>query len=399
MQQADTLIIGGGIIGLATAYRLQERRAGAQVVVLEKEAAVAQHQSGRNSGVLHSGIYYAPGSLKAATCRAGRRAMETFCRHEGIPMETCGKVIVAVDEADIPRLERIWERGQANGVPCRIISAAQLREMEPHAAGIRAIHVPSAGIVDFAQVCARLAARITERGGRIVTSARVTALRHDRTGMVADTTAGAFAGRTVVNCAGLHSDRVTRMSGETPPAKIVPFRGEFYALRARARHLCQTLIYPVPDPSFPFLGAHFTRTISGEVECGPNAVLAFAREGYGKADLHPRDLIESLTYSGFLRLAARHWRVGLAEMFRSFSTVAFARALQRLVPAVTPADLVPVRSGVRAQALRPDGTLVDDFLIVAGDRVVNVCNAPSPAATASLHIADTILDRLGELSQ
>lgn len=394
MQTSDVAIIGGGIVGLATAYRLTQRFPQARLVLLEKEADLAHHQTGHNSGVLHSGIYYKPGSLKAINCRAGKRAMEDFCRQEGIAFDICGKVIVAVDERDLPALERIYDRGQANGVDCTLIERERLAELEPHAAGIRAIHVPEAGIVDYSQVCQKLAEHVRRRDGRIVHSARVTAMREADGQMVVQTAAGDFSARYVVNCAGLQCDRVTRLSGQDPAMKIIPFRGEYFELKPSAHRLCRNLIYPTPDPNFPFLGVHFTRMIGGGVECGPNAVLAFAREGYRKRDVNLRDLTEALTYRGFLKLAAKYWRTGLGEMWRSVSKGAFVRALQRLVPEIQAADLVSAPAGVRAQAVAPDGSMVDDFLIQETEHVVNVCNAPSPAATASLNIGSLIVDKL-----
>jgi (S)-2-hydroxyglutarate dehydrogenase len=394
MQVSDVAIIGGGIVGLATAYQLTQRFPHARLVLLEKEAELAQHQTGHNSGVLHSGIYYKPGSLKALNCRAGKQAMESFCRREEIAFDICGKVIVAVDDRDLPALARIYERGQANGIDCTLVERERLAELEPHAAGIRAIHVPEAGIVDYAQVCQKLAERVRQHEGRIVNSARVTAMRESDGQMVVQTTRGDFPARYVANCAGLQCDRVTRLSGQDPAVKIIPFRGEYYELKPSARRLCRNLIYPTPDPNFPFLGVHFTRMIGGGVECGPNAVLAFAREGYRKTDVNLRDLADSLTYRGFLKLAAKYWRTGLGEMWRSLSKRAFVRALQRLVPEIRAADLIAAPSGVRAQAVAPDGTMVDDFLIQQTDRVVNVCNAPSPAATASLNIGAMIVDKL-----
>ncbi len=282
MQVSDVAIIGGGIVGLATAYQLTRRFPHARLVLLEKEPELARHQTGHNSGVLHSGIYYKPGSLKAINCRAGKRAMEEFCRQEGIAFDICGKVIVAIDERDLPALENIYQRGQANGVACELIGRDRLVDLEPHAAGIRAIHVPEAGIVDYTQVCQKLAEHVRRHDAQIVNSARVTALREEPDRIVVHTTAGDFAARLVVNCAGLHSDRVTRYSGQDPQVKIIPFRGEYYELTPSARHLCRNLIYPTPDPNFPFLGVHFTRLIGGGVECGPNAVLALAREGYSQ---------------------------------------------------------------------------------------------------------------------
>jgi L-2-hydroxyglutarate oxidase len=393
-RQADVVIIGGGIVGMATAYRLCERKPGTRVVVLEKERDLAPHQTGHNSGVLHSGIYYKPGSLKAVNCREGKRAMEAFCEREGVPFDICGKVIVAVDESELPRLERIYERGQANGVKCEVIDAARLRELEPHSAGIRAIHVPEAGIVDYRRVCERMAEIVREAGGEVLTGAKVYAVSPQSERVVVGSVAGNVEAKLAVNCAGLHSDRVAGLAGTKPKAKIVPFRGEYFELKPEAEHLCRNLIYPVPDPSFPFLGVHFTRMIHGGVECGPNAVLAFAREGYTKTRVNLRDLAESLSYPGFLRMARKHWRMGLGEMWRSVSKAAFVRALQRLMPEIRAEHLKPAPAGVRAQLLARDGSLVDDFLIEETGRLVSVLNAPSPAATSSLNIGNLVVDRL-----
>jgi L-2-hydroxyglutarate oxidase LhgO len=391
---ADVLVIGGGIVGLATAYQLTLRFPNLHVVVLEKEAQIGSHQSSHNSGVLHSGIYYRPGSLRSICCRAGKKDMESFCRAQDIPYEICGKVIVAVRKSELPALDRLLERGRLNGVQCEMIGPERLRELEPHAAGLRAIHVSEAGIVDYQLVCQRLARLVMERDGQIRTTALVTGMtpRPDR--MIVHATSGDVEGRYVVNCAGLYSDRVTAMSGHQPEAMIVPFRGEYYILRSSAQSLCRHLIYPVPDSRFPFLGVHFTRRIDGRVECGPNAVLAFAREGYGKTDVNLGELFETLSYPGFLQLARKHWRMGLAEMWRSLNKQAFVRALQQLIPAIQAEDLEPTQSGVRAQALARDGSLIDDFLIWDTERVINIGNAPSPAATASLNIAQAIVDRL-----
>lgn len=396
MLSADVAIIGGGIVGLATGYELARQFPGKKIVLLEKEAGLAEHQTGRNSGVIHSGIYYKPGSLKAVNCREGRQALVRFCQAEGVAHEICGKVIVALEERELPLLERIFERGQANGVKCEIITPERLHELEPHAAGIRAVHVPEAGIVDFKGVCRRLAAHIEQAGGTILTNARVTAMRPDSNGTIVVSQAGEVAAKCVVNCAGLYCDRVTEMSGMKPDAKIVPFRGEYYELIPAAEHLCRNLIYPVPDPAFPFLGVHFTRMALGGVECGPNAVLAFAREGYHLGDVNLRDLTESLTYPGFLRMAARNWKMGMGELWRSISKGAFVKSLRRLVPEIRAEHLHPSPAGVRAQALARDGSLVDDFAILESDRVVNVLNAPSPAATASLNIGRLIVDRLAK---
>lgn len=394
MTTFDLAVVGGGIVGLATAYQFTQRFPSRRVVVLEKEARVADHQTGHNSGVLHSGIYYKPGSLKATNCRAGKKAMEAFCAAEGIAHDICGKVIVAVTEADLPALDAIFARGQANGINCTLIDKARLAELEPHAAGVRAIHVPEAGIVNYRQVCERLVEKVRQAGGEILLRARVTAVKHHADGVTVVSSAGDRTARQLVNCAGLHSDRVAKLTGVKPGCQIVPFRGEYFELKPVARKLCRNLIYPTPDPQFPFLGVHFTRMIDGSVECGPNAVLAFGREGYRFWSVNPRDLFGTLTYRGFVRMALKHWRMGLGEMWRSLNKAAFVRALQRLVPDIRAEDLETAPAGIRAQAVAPDGGLVDDFLIVDGDRVVNVCNAPSPAATASLQIGATVVDRL-----
>jgi L-2-hydroxyglutarate oxidase len=394
MTMFDLAVVGGGIVGLATAYQFTQRFPGRRVVVLEKESRVAEHQTGHNSGVLHTGIYYKPGSLKAINCRAGKKAMEAFCAAEGIAHEICGKVIVAVTEAEMPALQRIYERGQANEITCELIDQARLADLEPHAAGVRAVHVPEAGIVNYRQVCERLAEKVREAGGEIVFQARVTAVRHHPDGVCVLSSVGEHNARQLVNCAGLHSDRVAKLTGVQPGCQIVPFRGEYFELKPAARKLCRNLIYPTPDPQFPFLGVHFTRMIDGSVECGPNAVLAFGREGYRFFDVNLRDLFGTLTYRGFARMALKHWRMGVGEVWRSLNKAAFVRALQRLVPEIRAEDLESAPAGIRAQAVAPDGGLVDDFLIVEGDRVVNICNAPSPAATASLHIGKTVVDRL-----
>ncbi len=394
METSELIVIGGGIVGLATAYRFLEHYPEKSVVVLEKESVVAKHQTGRNSGVLHSGVYYRPGSMRAQNCRTGKEAMEDFCRREGLPYERCGKVIVAVEERGLPQLDKIMINGTANGVRCERIDAARLREIEPHCAGIAAVHVPDAGIVDYAQVARRLAEIVVERGSRVVTNARATAIRRDAGQAVVETTAGEFAAQQVVNCTGLYSDRVTRLSGVTPAIRILPFRGEFYLLKPEAHHLVKGLIYPVADPNFPFLGVHFTKLIHGGFECGPNAVLAWAREGYRHSDINLRDIAEWLAFPGFWRMAAKHWRMGFEEMWRSFSKPAFVRALQKLIPEIRSEQLDWAPAGVRAQAVTPGGVIMDDWVIEETDRVINVENAPSPAATASLNIGRLIVDRL-----
>jgi L-2-hydroxyglutarate oxidase len=394
MERANVVVIGGGIVGLASAFRLTRKYPDRRVTVLEKEPVVAAHQTGHNSGVIHSGIYYKPGSLKARNCREGKKAMEAFCAEEGIPFETCGKVIVATSEAELPGLRKLLERGEANGVNCEAIGRERLRELEPHVSGLLAIHVKEAGIVNYTRVCERLAERVTQAGGKVVTSARVVAIRKSASSVTIESTAGAFEAEYAVNCAGLQSDRITAMSGVRPPAKIVPFRGEYYELAPEAEHLCRNLIYPVPDPNFPFLGVHFTRMVGGGVECGPNAVLALAREGYKWSQFNARDLAEVLAYSGFRRMIAKHWRMASFEVWRSLNKAAFTRALQRLVPEIRGSHLHAAPAGIRAQALTPQGDLVDDFLIEESPRMVNVCNAPSPAATASLSIGAHVVETL-----
>jgi (S)-2-hydroxyglutarate dehydrogenase len=394
MESSDIAIIGGGIVGLATALHLTERHPQKSVVVLEKEAELAQHQTGRNSGVLHSGIYYKPGSLKALNCRTGLRSMVEFCREEGVAHEICGKVIVATSEPELERLQRLFERGRENGIRCEIIGPERLRELEPQCAGIRAIHVLDTGIADFKGVCRRMAEKIAERGHRIVTSAKVQSLEEREAECVIGTTAGDFRARYLVNCAGLYSDRVSALSGESPPVKILPFRGEYFELTEAAPALCRNLIYPVPDPRFPFLGVHLTRMIDGGTHCGPNAVLAMAREGYRKTDFNVGEVAEMFSYPGFYRMASRHWRMGFEEMWRSVNKKAFVRALQRLVPEIREEHLKPSPAGVRAQAVARDGALSDDFVIVERRRAVHVLNAPSPAATSALSIGASIAESL-----
>ena len=395
--KTDVCIIGGGIVGLATAYRICARFPKKKIVVLEKENSLATHQTGHNSGVLHSGIYYKPGSLKAVNCRKGKKAMEEFCNEQGIEHELCGKIIVALNEEEIPRMEKIYERGRANGVRCEIIPRERILEIEPHAAGIRAIHVPECGIVNYRQVCERMGELISEaNGNEILLGQEASEISEAGNGLLVGTGQAEIETEFLINCGGLHSDRVTRMGGNEPPAKIIPFKGEYYELGEDARHLCRHLIYPVPDPQFPFLGVHFTRMINGSVECGPNAVLAFGREAYGKLDLNLGDLLESLGYSGFRKMALKHWKMGLGEMWRSFNKGAFVRALQRLIPEIEGKHLDAAPAGIRAQAVSPAGDMVDDFLIKEDERVVNVCNAPSPAATASLNIGEAIVDKLAE---
>lgn len=387
-------VIGGGIVGLATAHRIALDHPDAEVTVLEKESQVAAHQTGHNSGVIHAGVYYKPGSLKARLCRAGSRSMVDFCGEHGIPVQICGKLIVAADEAELPRLRALHERAVANGLPVRMLTADEAREHEPHVRCVAALHVASTGIVDFTAVCAMLAALAEKGGAQIRVGARVTGVAERAGEQVVETTAGTFIADVLVNCAGLHADRVARLAGVAPPARIIPFRGEYYELRPDRRDLVRGLIYPVPDPQFPFLGVHLTRMIDGSVHAGPNAVLALAREGYSWGRINPRDIADLATYSGLWRLGRRHLRYGLTEARRSLSRRRFAESLGRLVPQITVEDLVRTEAGVRAQAVGPDGALVDDFLIVSRGRQVHVLNAPSPAATSSLEIAKHIVAQL-----
>lgn len=391
--RCNVLVIGGGIVGLAVALEITRCFPRLRILLLEKEDRVARHQSGRNSGVIHSGVYYKPGTLKARLCITGARAMVEFCREHRIPHEVCGKVIVATSPEELPPLEELLRRGQANGLSgLRLIGPDELREIEPHAAGVQALVVPSTGITDYAAVCEKYAQMISAQGGTILTSAAVTAIRRPSGDIIVETSRGAFAAASVINCAGLFSDRVSQMAGDSPAARIVPFRGEYYDLVPQRASLVHALIYPVPDPRFPFLGVHFTRRINGRVDAGPNAVLALKREGYSHFDVSLRDVAASLAFPGFWRMTAKHWRSGLSEFHRSLSKRAFVESLQKLVPEVDEADLVPGGSGVRAQAVRGNGTLVDDFQFVRSAKILHVLNVVSPAATASLAIAKTIVD-------
>jgi len=387
----DLAVVGGGIVGLATARALLADRPDLRLVVLEKEARLASHQTGHNSGVIHSGIYYKPGSHKAHLCVEGARLMKAFCAEHGIRVDPIGKVIVATSEAELPRLQTLFERGNANGVEgLRLIDKNELREIEPHAAAIRAIHSPTTSIVDYGEVAQAIARELLTRGTVIRTSARVTGILPTGDGFDLATASGPIQARHLVNCAGLYSDVVARMAGARPGGRIVPFRGEYYMIRPERHDLVRGLIYPVPDPEFPFLGVHFTRTVHGEVEAGPNAVLAFAREGYRFGRIHVRELAGTLGYSGFWSMARRYWRMGSYEMYRSLSKAAFVQALQRLMPAIGPNDITPGGAGVRAQAVAEDGSLVDDFRIARSEGAIHVLNAPSPAATASLAIGGHI---------
>lgn len=393
----SVVIIGGGVVGLGVALEITRRFPDLRLLLLEKEDRVARHQSGHNSGVIHSGVYYKPGSMKARLCVTGAAAMIEFCREHGIAHEVCSKVIVATQADELPRLEELRKRGEANGLTgLRMIGPEELREIEPHATGLQAMVVPSTGITDYARVCEKYAELISARGGTVLTSAAATGIRRLPGEIVVETAKGAFSTAALINCAGLHADRISRMAGDEPGVMIVPFRGEYYDLTPERASLVRALIYPVPDPRFPFLGVHFTRRITGRVDAGPNAVLALAREGYRHTDINVRDLASALAFPGFWRMARQHWRNGLDEWHRSLSKPAFVRALQRLLPEVGDKDLVPGGSGVRAQALKPDGALVDDFQFVPSGKVLHVLNVPSPAATASLSIGKAIVDMAAE---
>ena len=395
----DCAIIGGGIVGLATGVALGRSNPRVRIVVFEKESDFATHQTGRNSGVIHSGIYYKPGSFKARFARAGSRSMVEFCREHAIKHVVCGKVIVATCAAELPLLDRLFQRGLDNELPVKKLSADELNEIEPHVHGLAGLQVATTGSVDYRAVCAKLVELIRQQGGVVVLGTAVIGVREVNGTHYIETTQGKQAARFLVNCAGLHSDRVAKLAGLDPRARIVPFRGEYYELVPEKRHLVKTLIYPVPNPDFPFLGVHFTRMIDGSVHAGPNAVLAFKREGYHKTDFSLRDTWETLTYPGFWKLARKNMGEGLMEIRRSFSKALFVRSLQRLIPEIQASDVMPTHAGVRAQALLPDGGLVDDFLFVEARNAVHVCNAPSPAATASLEIAQAIVERLPNLHQ
>ena len=389
----DVLIVGGGIVGLATALKLLQARPRTRLVLVEKEPAPARHQTGNNSGVIHSGLYYKPGSLKAANCRAGYQQLLDFCRTESIPHEICGKVVVATDPLELPRLEELRRRGVANGLDgLRSLSTDEIREIEPHCAGIQGLWVPQTGIVDYSAVAAKYAEKIQCLGGEIVFGQKIISIRRrsETSSVEIASDRQAWSGRVLVTCGGLHSDRLARQTHPDLPLRITPFRGEYYVLEPHACRLVRNLIYPVPDPAFPFLGVHFTRMIQGGVECGPNAVLALGREAYRKTQFNLRDTLETLLWPGFRIVARKYWRTGLGEFKRSFSKSAFVQALQRLIPEISASDLKPGGAGIRAQACDRDGRLLDDFDIRRDGNILHVCNAPSPAATASLAIGTTL---------
>jgi len=395
----DIAIVGAGIVGLAVGRELLHRNPDCRLLILEKEGQVAAHQTGHNSGVIHSGIYYKPGSLKARLCVHGAAAMLEFVRAHGIPYEQCGKVVVATQPEEIPRLQELYERGTANGVPGLrwLADAGAVREIEPHAAGLCGLHVPTTAITDFKMVAEQLARLITAAGGMVRLNAAVASITHTAEELILKTLSGEFRTKYLVNCAGLHSDRVARMTGADLNVRIVPFRGEYYEIAPEKHHLVRGLIYPVPDPRFPFLGVHFTRRIHGGIEAGPNAVLALKREGYTRTSFSLQDSFASLSYGGFWKMAARYWANGMGELYRSWSKSAFTAALRKLLPELSQEDIHPAGAGVRAQALDKNGKLVDDFLFVHGSRAIHVCNVPSPAATASLKIAEVVVDAISDM--
>ena len=394
-RSADLLIIGGGIVGLATALEAVTRFPELRLVLLEKETQVAAHQTGHNSGVIHSGLYYRTGSLKAKNCVAGAASMKQFCRDHEIPFEECGKLVVATSVEEVPRLEQLHQRGIANGVPgLRMLGREEFREVEPHCDGVCALHVPSTGIVDYIAVAHKYVELIECAGGEIVCRAKVTGLRRDGDANVVESTAGAFHATHLINCAGLYSDQIAKLAGVQLDLQIIPFRGEYYEVRRERRHLIKNLIYPVPDPRFPFLGVHFTRRVNGSVEAGPNALLAFRREGYTGTSADLSEAVEMLSFDGFWRMARRYWRMGSAEQYRALVKSAFATALRKMVPELTEEDLAPGGSGVRAQAVDRQGNLLDDFHFVHAPGMIHVCNVPSPAATASLEIGREVVDMM-----
>ncbi len=387
----DILIIGGGIVGLATALKIKESQPTLKVVLLEKEATLAAHQTGHNSGVIHSGIYYKPGSMKATNCIHGYQLLLAFCDQHEIPYDLCGKIIVATSAEEIPQLDKILERGHQNGLSgIKRLSVEAMKEQEPYVAGVDALLVPQTGIINYKQVSEKYAEIFCQQDGEIMLGEKVQDVQVKGAISTVITNHHTYDTRLVINCAGLYSDKIAQLTGQQVDLRIVPFRGEYYELVPDKQHLVNNLIYPVPDPNFPFLGVHFTRMIQGGIEAGPNAVLAFRREGYTRTALHMPEFVETLTWPGFQKVAAKYWQAGLGEIYRSFSKAAFTKALQKLIPAIREEDLVPAEAGVRAQACSREGGLLDDFLILEDAQAINVCNAPSPAATSSLSIGQTV---------
>ena len=397
-QSFDVIVIGGGIVGLASAYSVLEQNASLRLVVIEKENTLAAHQTGRNSGVIHSGLYYKPGSLKAQNCRNGYKLLLEFCAKEEITYEICGKIVVATKTEEFSRLEELAIRGKANGLSrIRHLSESEIKDHEPHCAGRRGLFVPETGIIDYKQMCEKLAVRITALGGEIRLGEKIESISSSLGRQRVSTSHSSYDSKVVVVCAGLQADRLASKMDRNLDLRILPFRGEYFSLKPSAQKLVKNLIYPIPDPAFPFLGVHFTRMIDGSIECGPNAVLALAREGYLKTDFNMRDIWETITWPGFRHVARRHWRTGLGEYKRSIFKSAFVTALQRLVPEITKDNLVPAAAGIRAQACSRDGGLLDDFEIRTIGSTVHICNAPSPAATASLSIGQHVALQVAEL--
>lgn len=392
----DVLIIGGGIVGLATALQLKQQRPGLSVLVIDKESHVAAHQTGHNSGVIHSGLYYKPGSLKATNCIRGYQMLLDFCDQEDIPYDLCGKIVVATKAEEVPQLNTLFERGEQNGLGgMRKLTGSEMREIEPHVNGVAGIFVPQTGIIDYKLVTEKYAYKFQQLGGELRFGERVEQITPGMSLSIVVTDKGRYETKLVVNCAGLYSDKIAQLTQREPIGlQIVPFRGEYYKIVPQKQHLVNNLIYPVPDPNFPFLGVHFTRMIGGGVEAGPNAVLAFGRESYRKSDINAKELFETLTWPGFQKVSAKYWQTGLGEMYRSFSKAAFTKALQALIPEVQENDLVDGGAGVRAQACDRTGGLLDDFAILETDKAINVCNAPSPAATSSLSIGKTVSEKV-----
>ncbi len=395
MESYDVIIVGAGIVGLATALRVKEKKQDLRVLLLEKEEDVAAHQTGHNSGVIHSGIYYKPGSLKALNCRKGYSQLIDFCDEHQIPYELCGKIIVATDALEIEALNNIYDRGIKNGLEgLKIIDSDELKQYEPHCSGVKAIVVPQTGIIDYKVVCKKYLSLFEDKGGESRFSEKVNAQKEEKDGSILITNKGSYKGKVIVNCAGLYSDKLAEMAMGKLGIKILPFRGEYYHIKPEKHYLVKNLIYPVPNPKFPFLGVHFTRMIDGGVEAGPNAVLAYAREGYDNRTVKFGELFETLGFRGFQKVALKYWRMGAYELYRSYSKTAFVKALQKLIPEIQKNDLVRGNAGVRAQACDKDGNLIDDFLIFEDTHTVNVCNAPSPAATSSLSIGSTVADKV-----
>ena len=392
--QLDVVIVGGGIVGLATALQLKKERPGIKLAIIEKEKSVARHQTGNNSGVIHSGIYYKPGSLKATNCLHGYNLLVEFCRQQDVPFELCGKIIVATEPGEVPLLENLYNRGLQNGLAqIRKITAGEIKEHEPHVQGVAGIYVPYTGIVDYKLVAEKYADLLQQQDATLVLGEQVLDIKTESNRVVLITQKTSYTAKLAINCAGLYSDKIAAMTTRKLDVKIIPFRGEYYKLRPEKEHLVKNLIYPVPDPNFPFLGVHFTRMAKGGVEAGPNAVLAFQREGYRKSQINLGELGETLAWPGFQKVAHKYWRTGMGELYRSFSKAAFTRALQKLIPEIQEHDLIDGGAGVRAQACDRTGGLVDDFLILENEQTINVCNAPSPAATSSLAIGETVCRR------